>query len=501
MSYTPKILVVDDDPTICYIMEKTLTPEGYEVKSGGSGREALECLAENTFDLVLLDIGLPDMDGFETMSHIHRDSPETIVIMITGDATIESAVKALKSGAYNYLTKPFHIEALRKTIINALDHKRLESHRKQSQKALRESEKRFRNLVENSLIGISIIQNNKIIYQNPEQSELFNPLPKKLDANLLEYVHPDDVNKVKGCYQSLISGKTRSVEADFRFSPPGKKDAKVDMRWVQCRASIFKHKGNDALLVNTTDITRAKELEHILRVKSKMISLGRVAAGIAHEIRNPLTGINSYLYTLDDFLDTEILESEKIKIMKKIVGQLQVASNKIESVIKRVLDFSKPGAPVMALVNINKSLKEAINLSAVSLRKNKIKIEQSLEQGLPNCYADSQLIEQAILNLINNAAKALEKAEGHRIIEVTSASEKNRVLIRVSDSGPGVPLELRDKMFDPFFTTRQDGSGIGLSIAQRIIADHSGSIDVGSSKLGGAEFRIELPIDKRNHKR
>ena len=482
-------------------MEKTLTPEGYEVKSGGSGREALEFLAGNTFDLVLLDIGLPDMDGFETMSHIHRNSPETLVIMITGDATIESAVKALKSGAYNYLAKPFHIEALRKTIINALDHKRLESHRKQSQKALRESEKRFRDLVENSLIGISIIQNNKIVYQNPEQSELFNPLPKKLDANLLEYVHPDDVNKVKGCYQSLISGKTRSVEADFRFSPPGKNDAKVDMRWVQCRASMFKHKGNDALLVNTMDITRAKELEHILRIKSKMISLGRVAAGIAHEIRNPLTGINSYLYTLDDFLDTEILESEKIKVMKKIVGQLQVASNKIESVIKRVLDFSKPGTPVMALVNINKSLKEAINLSAVSLRKNNIKIEQSLEQGLPNCYADPQLIEQVILNLINNAAKALEKAEGHRIIEVTSASEKNSIIIRVSDSGPGVPLELRDKMFDPFFTTRQDGAGIGLSITQRIIADHSGSIDVGSSKLGGAEFRIELPIDKRKHKR
>jgi PAS domain S-box-containing protein len=390
---------------------------------------------------------------------------------------------------------------LRKTIVNALDHKRLESQRKLSQKALRESEKRFRDLVENSLLGISIIQNNKIVYQNPEQSELFNPLPKKLDANLLEYVHPDDTNKVKGCYQSLISGKTRSVEADFRFSPPGKKDTKVDMRWVQCRASMFKHKGNDALLVNTIDITRAKDLEQILRVKSKMLSLGRIAAGIAHEIRNPLTGINSYLYTLEDFLHTESLEPEKIKMMQKIVGRLQVASNKIESVIKRVLDFSKPGAPSMALVNINKPLIEAINLSAASLRKNNIKIKQSLEQGIPHCYADSQLIEQVILNLINNAAKALEKTEGDRIIELISASKKNNIIVRVSDSGPGVPLELRDKMFDPFFTTRQDGSGIGLSIAQRIIADHSGSIDVGSSKLGGAEFRVELPIDKRKQKR
>ena len=102
-----------------------------------------------------------------------------------------------------------------------------------------------------------------------------------------------------------------------------------------------------------------------------------------------------------------------------------------------------------------------------------------------------------ILNLITNAAKSFEKLNGSKIIAVTSYSANNTIFLQVSDSGPGVPLELRDKIFDPFFTTREDGSGIGLNIAQRIIADHNGSISLLNSKWGGAEFRIKLPIERR----
>jgi signal transduction histidine kinase len=257
------------------------------------------------------------------------------------------------------------------------------------------------------------------------------------------------------------------------------------------------YEGGEAILVNLMDITRAKELEQILRVKSKMISLGRVAAGIAHEIRNPLTGINSYLYTLEDLLDEEILGVESMQVMKRIVEQLQNASNKIESVIKRVLDFSRPGAPAMALINLNHSLEEAINLSAVSLRKKGIRIEKSLDQDLPQCYGDVHLMEQVILNLIDNAVKAMENTDGPRLLKISSGSQENSIFIYVSDSGPGVPLGIREKIFDPFFTTETDGSGIGLAISQRIVNDHNGSIRVDSNEWGGAEFTIELPIEKR----
>jgi C4-dicarboxylate-specific signal transduction histidine kinase len=120
-----------------------------------------------------------------------------------------------------------------------------------------------------------------------------------------------------------------------------------------------------------------------------------------------------------------------------------------------------------------------------------------LDYNLPHCYIDSGLIEQVLFNLIVNASDAMEQTDGPKKLEVKSYSKNNTVLMIVSDSGPGIPEELKDRIFDPFFTTKDDGAGIGLNITQRIIADHNGSIKVGTSKLGGAEFTIELPIEKR----
>jgi signal transduction histidine kinase len=161
------------------------------------------------------------------------------------------------------------------------------------------------------------------------------------------------------------------------------------------------------------------------------------------------------------------------------------------------MDFSKPGAPKMVRTNINESLEEAVKLASVTMRKNGIKFKTILAPDLPPCYADPNLIEQVVLNLITNAARAMEKSNGNRIVEIASSAANNTLSIQVADSGPGVPLEIREKIFDPFFTTSEEGSGIGLNIAQRIVADHNGSISLHTSKWGGAEFRIELPIERR----
>ena len=494
MTNTPRILIVDDEPEIRALLEDALHYMGHTVESCSSGRNALDVFAAGSFNLVLLDIGLPDMDGFEIMAAMLHISPQTPVIMITGDATTESAVEALKSGAYDYLQKPIRIEDLGKTIKNALDHKRLDEARRKSDEALRESEEGFRELVENSLIGICIIQDNQIVYLNPEQEKLYGLLPDKSLNRLINYIHPDDTEKVMAGSRDLLSGAKQSVEDIFRFYPKG---PNTDAKWVQCRGSAFQYKGRDAILINMVDITRSKELESILRLKSKMISLGRVAAGIAHEIRNPLTGINSYLYTLEDLLNIEKSDPDDIEMMKQIVEQMQVASNKVEAVIKRVLDFSKPGLPLMALINVNQILEDATNLSAVSLRKKGIQIKTSFDPNLPECYGDSQLIEQVVLNLIDNAVKAMGKKDGEKRIEISSHASQNCVYIVVSDTGTGIPLAIRDKIFDPFFTTDSDGSGIGLAISQRVINDHGGSVHIGSNQWGGAEIEIELPIDKR----
>jgi len=364
--------------------------------------------------------------------------------------------------------------------------------RKRAEGALRESEKSFRDLIENSLTGICIVQNNQIIYQNPEQERLLGPLPRPFLLTDLDGIHPDDMEKVKQFYQRINSGEVQTLDTDFRFYPVDKAGNRRDMKWVYCRTSLIEFQRKEAILVNMIDVTRAKELEDVLRIQDKMSSLGRVTAGIAHEIRNPLSGINVYLTTLNKIYD----RGDNLGKVEQILGQLQSASNKIESIIRRVMDFSKPSAPKFILTDINKPIEEAIKLSAITLRKSGIKIDKVLAEDLPQCNADPTLIEQVILNLIANASEAMKKVEGEKKIEVTSSLENNRIFMRISDSGPGVPSNIKDKIFDPFYTTKSDSTGIGLSLCHRIITDHGGSLGVSSSKWGGAEFVIELPIEK-----
>jgi signal transduction histidine kinase len=228
-----------------------------------------------------------------------------------------------------------------------------------------------------------------------------------------------------------------------------------------------------------------------------MHSLGRVAAGVAHEIRNPLTGVNSYLFSLKDLIDSGVSTEDDIRRARKMTEQIQSASDQIEKVIKRVMDFAKPGMPQMALTNINETLKDAVNLSEVTIRKTSIQLETNYGVDIPLCYADKNLIGQVVLNLINNAIQALSLCDKSKQLEVASFHENGKVILQVSDSGPGISEAIREKIFDPFFTTKDDGAGIGLNIAQRIVADHHGSLEVSRSRLGGAQFTIELPVDRR----
>jgi len=236
-----------------------------------------------------------------------------------------------------------------------------------------------------------------------------------------------------------------------------------------------------------------KKLENIVRAQDKMTSLGRVAAGIAHEIRNPLSGINIYLKTLEKFYT----DHESHKKVSTILSQLQSASNKIESVIKRVMDFSKPSKPKFTLIDINQPVKEAFNLSSVTLRKSGVHISTDLSANITKCNADSQMIEQVILNLISNASEAMKNIDKDKMIHISSSLEDSTACIRVSDSGPGVPKDIVNNILDPFYTTKSDSSGIGLSICHRIITDHGGSIDISTADLGGAEFSIMIPTNKQ----
>lgn len=358
--------------------------------------------------------------------------------------------------------------------------------RKESEAALLASENRFRTLVENSLVGISIIQDNQVIYQNKEQERLLGPLPRSIVLADYDNIHPDDVATIKKLSQEIVSGKIQVLDVNFRYALSGNTANRI---WIHCRAHIINYRQKESILVSMMDMTKIKELEDMLLVQDKMASLGRVAAGIAHEIRNPLSGINIYTNTLEKF----VTRGESEEKIQNVLEHIQSASRKIESVIRRVMDFSKPSEPHLIVADINQPVNEAVNLTSVTLRKSGIKLEKELANNLRKCRLDPNQIEEVVLNLINNAADAMRHAEGEKIIKVASCDDGPNLAVVVSDSGPGVPQNNIDRVFDPFFTTKSDSTGIGLSICHRIIADHGGTLDLQTNRWGGAKFCISIP--------
>lgn len=369
--------------------------------------------------------------------------------------------------------------------------------RRETDQALKESERRFRTLVENAQVGIAIVQEGNIVYTNPEEERILGPLPLPFPLEELAGAQPTpspDLDKLLALARPPEPGKEesggegRALDLDLSFLPPERRGGEPPARWVHCRARRITYQGRDALLIIMLDITKAKELEQLVRIQDKMASLGRVAAGIAHEIRNPLSGINMYLSALENKIATG-----QGPELEDIVARIQGASAKIEAVIKRVLDFSRPSAPKVSLLNLNQVVTSVIELSSVTLRKSGVSLETSLARDLPLVHADAQLLEQVLLNLVTNAVQALAEVRGERKIGLTTSLERDRIIIKVADNGPGVPPEIRERIFDPFFTGKRDGFGIGLSLCHRIVSDHGGKLSVATSRWGGAEFHMEIP--------
>jgi PAS domain S-box-containing protein len=364
--------------------------------------------------------------------------------------------------------------------------------RRQAEQALIRSEQRFRTLVEHSLTAISIVQDDQIIYQNPEQEKLLGPLPRPIIFNDQSRLHPDDAAAITKAYCNFRSGKAATLDINFRVLDTDNSGPKRRLIHLHGHISRIEYRDKEALLVNLMDLTEVKNLEKLLIIQDKMASLGRVAAGIAHEIRNPLSGINIYIDTLEKMIERQAA----IEKIKTVFEPIQSASAKIESVIRRVMDFAKPAEPTFVPTDIRKPIEEALVLAAASLRKEEISVETIFQDDLPQCEVDPHQFEEIILNFINNASDALKNAPGEKKLRIAADVEGDLMVLRFSDSGPGVAIHMREEIFEPFFTTKPDSTGIGLSLCQRIITDHGGNLHVETSALGGAEFIIKIPLKR-----
>lgn len=236
-----------------------------------------------------------------------------------------------------------------------------------------------------------------------------------------------------------------------------------------------------------------RELEQsreMLEHSEKMALLGKLSTEVAHSIRNPLTSIKMRLFSLQRSLDLNENQKEDIEVVSEEMRRL-------DNIVRNFLEFSRPPKLKMQSVRISDLMSMTLALLHHRLKIAGVVVERRTQEDLPPVNADPELLKEVLVNFIVNACDAMDDKGGKiRIQEMEAVAEHvgRAVVVRIQDTGPGVPEEIRDRVLEPFFTTKAEGTGLGLSIARRIIEEHGGRIDLSSPDSGGATFSISIPI-------
>jgi len=510
MSYDPKILIVDDEPQICDSLKILLSRQGYEITTANSGKKALEILESSSFDILLLDMVIPDLSGFEIMDHINSSGYDLLIIVITGNASIESAVKALKKGAYDYLRKPFEYEELLRRVGNALNQQRLGYEKKIINGKLARSEERYQYLIQNSPDIIYMLDNNgNFTFVNFVVEELlgFSRL-QLMGQHFTTVVHEDDIDKANRFTSGNSTCDYSSMVQELRFL--SRKSEQV-FRLFEIKHIAIKSKpmdsgvnkagenGRDIVGVYgvARDITYRKELESQLQQAKKMGAIGTLAGGIAHDFNNILMGIMGYTSLLLSGTDSS----------SSCYGKLKNIEQHVKSgadLTKQLLGFARGGNYDIRPSDIKEIVKKTSAMFART--KKEIEIQCECREDISPVEVDQTQIEQVLLNLYVNAWQAM--LEGGKIYTGMKNIELGReealklnldtgkyVEIKVRDTGIGMDEEIIQRIFEPFFTTKEmgRGTGLGLASAYGIVKNHGGAISADSKKGEGSVFTIYIP--------
>jgi PAS domain S-box len=234
------------------------------------------------------------------------------------------------------------------------------------------------------------------------------------------------------------------------------------------------------------DLTMSKKAEADMMMAEKLSMTGKLARTIAHEIRNPLTNLNLALDSLQD----EVNQSDET--LSTYTQIIQRSSNRIESLIGDQLNSSKPKELQLELVSLDSIVQQVMTLVQDRAKLKDIRIEQSLEKGLPRLYVDTEKLSIALVNIFINGIEAIEHSHG--LLQVSVSSRQNSIFLRIADNGGGIAKEDLKKIFDPFFTQKSNGTGLGLTSTLNILSSHNALIEVKSTVGEGTVFEIEFPL-------
>lgn len=480
------LLIVDDESFICSALKRTLRSSGFSVHAFTSPYEAIEFAQQNEVHVVLSDFRMPEMDGVEFLRQMRDIQPMAQRVMLTGYAdprSIEEAVN--RSEVYRFVTKPWDDHALKSTLKAAADecHTRREIERlafltRQQNDVLKELTRTLEEKVEARTREVAILEAQWALSLDAVEDPLaiFEPERGVVRSNL--------------AFQKRFSGHLEVV-LDAMKQARGKPTRRPRRMVLDHRSyRLRSHETGDGTAVCVfTDITGEEAFEKRMRHHEKMVAMGQLAGGVAHEINSPLAGILSFAQILsrDRWRSEEDVEA---------LQMIENAARRAARIVDSLLRFSRlPAQQDWSSVDLGAVADDARLLLSIQLKGTSITIRNDTPKGMLFIQGSSGELHQVLLNLLRNASQAIGDRTGSIVIEGERRGAD--VVLSMSDSGHGISPDIIDRIFDPFFTTKEEGSGtgLGLSICYRIIESHGGRIEVESEPGKGSVFRLFLPAE------
>jgi two-component system cell cycle sensor histidine kinase/response regulator CckA len=483
-----RVLLVEDNPGDVRLIQELVREFGdglLVLENVDRLAIALERLSKEHFDVVLLDLSLPDEQGIATLQRAHALAPKAPIVVLTGHDDEALAVKAVRMGAQDYLVKG---QVDGDLLVRSI---RYAAERGRAVEALERREQHYRSLIENSLDLISILNlDGTIRYASPSHERVLGyGMDELVGQNVLAFVHGDDSDSVM---TKLVKGDgSLSLESRFRHK---------DGSWRVLESfgrNLTEVPGVSGLVVNSRDVTDRKRLEEQLHHSQRLEAVGRLAGGVAHDFNNLLMIISGYSQMLLDSMHQGDPAREDL-------GQVVRAAERATDLTRQLLAFSRRQAVRPVFVDVNLLVQDMDRMLRRVLGED-IELVSSLTSALKTVRADPGQIEQVLLNIAVNARDAMPSGGkltlGTANVKVDEEFKRTHpganggyyVMLSMSDSGCGMDPTVLSRMFEPFFTTKEHGTGLGLSTSYGIIKQNGGDIWVESKPGEGTTFQICLP--------
>jgi PAS domain S-box-containing protein len=364
--------------------------------------------------------------------------------------------------------------------------------RKQAEAALRRSEESFRALIEGSPEAILVHRGGPLVYVNPFAVRFLGvPASKLVGTSVLQYVHPEDRAEATGVLDAP-PGEVRAGASELRFIQP---NGRVITAEVSCLSIVFQ--GEPATVVSARDLTERKQMQGRLVLSDRLVAMGTLAAGVAHEINNPLSFVISNLSFLANELRTLAGEVApgRLNELEEVLREAAMGANRVRQIVADLKTFSRADDDVPTAVNLQNVIESALTIARAELRSRAQVVRDYVE--VPPVEGSEGRLGQVFLNLLINAAQAIPPGRpDQNEIRIKLRAVQGHVIIEIRDTGAGIPPEMRSRIFDPFFTTKPVGvgTGLGLFVCQGIITRFGGEISVESEVGRGTTFRVIFPM-------